>query len=41
MRAFLVSVAIAVVISVAAALILESTGMSSADIFQSQGSVRL
>lgn len=41
MRAFLVSVAVAVVIGVAAALILSSTDMSSADVYQAPASVRL
>ncbi len=42
MRAFLLSLAAAVVIGVAAALILAGLGMSSAEVFQaSQGQIRL
>lgn len=41
MRAFLLSVAVAVIIGVAAALILSSTDMSAANVYQSPASVRL
>lgn len=42
MRAFLLSLAVAVVISVAAALLLDGLGMSSAEVFQaSQSHIRL
>lgn len=42
MRAFLVSLAVSVVIAVVAGLILNQVGMTSADMFQaSHGNVRL
>jgi hypothetical protein len=42
MRAFLLSLAAAIVIAVVAALVLGNLGLSSADVFQAeQGNVRL
>lgn len=41
MRAFLVSVAAALIIAVLGAVILDNVGLSSADLFQAQDTVRL
>lgn len=41
MRAFLVSVAAALVVAVLAGVVLENVHLSSADMFQADGNVRL